>query len=141
MTDIYIPPHPSFDVDIIESDTDAESLASIESIPQSNRPVIEKILADVSDSSGDPFWYLVKWQQSPLLNSSWETDSFFKDHPGVLDEWLREKQRIKEGQSKAFNITAFHSLLRELEAAQRGKRQIRRFKRQVGKALDNFLTT
>ncbi|PQE07061.1 nucleotide exchange factor SIL1 protein [Rutstroemia sp. NJR-2017a BBW] len=86
-----------------DSDSD-ESLASLESDSEVHPP--EKILFE-SPARNQHIWYLVKWKDCPLLRSSWEGKDCFEEHPGILEAWVIEKERQKEGKSKPFDVDAF----------------------------------
>jgi hypothetical protein len=78
----------------------------------------------------------VKWQRCPLLRSSWESESIFKDTPWVYDEWLVEKQKQEEGKSKPFDLDEHEARLKELEQAEKLNRHFRRLRRRYASLRD-----
>lgn len=122
--------------DIDDSDDfedDNESLASLETDDgQDHSP--EKILAQTTSKTGF-VWYLVKWQDCPVLRSSWEGEELFAGCPKVLDEWQIERKSQAEGKSEPLDIAAFNKAVLEVETAERKKRILRRLKRKVNRVL------
>jgi hypothetical protein len=117
-----------------DSDSDdADSLASIETEDGADHPP-EKILAQL-DSKNGFVWYLVKWQDCPLLRSSWEVSAIFESRPKLLDDWLVEKRKQEEGKSKPLDIAAFNKAVLDVEVAERQRRILRRLKRRVNRVL------
>ena len=115
--------------DLEYEETDAESLASLETDDGEHHPP-EKIVAQWT------VWFLVKWQDCPLLRSSWErTDFIASDFPSLLDAWEIEKQRQKEGKSKPLDLDGFNRAVLELEKAERQRRSLRRLKRITQRVL------
>jgi len=114
-----------------DSDSD-ESLASLESDSEEHPP--EKILFEIVERN-QHVWYLVKWEDCPLLRSGWEGKDCFEQHPGILEEWLIEKERQKEGKSQPFDLDAFEKACRHQEAAERQRRVLRRLRRKANRIL------
>lgn len=98
---------------------------------------IERILAEFTDKHGH-IWYLVKWTDCPLVQSSWECALIFKDVPEVLAEWDQEKQRQAEGKSSPIDIKAFNNAVQDVEEAQRYKRRLRDLRKQAQAILANI---
>ncbi|KAH7354789.1 hypothetical protein BKA65DRAFT_394505 [Rhexocercosporidium sp. MPI-PUGE-AT-0058] len=121
---------PGDDHDIEE---DNESLASLETDDGQDHPP-EKVLAQFTSKTGF-IWYLVKWQDCPILRSSWEGKELFDDCPWVLDSWQIELQSQAEGKSKALDIHAFNQAVLDVEIAERQRRTLRRLKRKVNRVL------
>lgn len=123
--------------DIDDSDADLEddneSLASLETDDGQDHPP-EKILAQLTSKNGF-VWYLVKWQDCPVLRSSWEGVSLFTTCPEILDNWQIERKSQAEGKSKALDIAAFNNAVSELETAERQRRILRRLKRKVNRVI------
>lgn len=123
--------------DIDDSDADLEddneSLASLETDDGQDHPP-EKILAQLESKNGF-VWYLVKWQDCPVLRSSWEGRGTFKDYQEILDNWQTELQRQAEGESQPLDIKAFNQAVLDLERAERQRRILRRLKRKVTRVL------
>ena len=113
--------------DLLDFD-DAESLASLEDDEEYHPP--EAIIAEFTGSNGH-VWFLVKWQDCPLVRSSWECGAILEDHPLILTNWLAEKQNQTEGKSKPFDLSAFNKIVLEVETAERQRRILRRLKRRV----------
>ncbi|CAG8959981.1 hypothetical protein HYFRA_00012698 [Hymenoscyphus fraxineus] len=91
--------------DIYEDQTDDESLASLETDDGQDHPP-EKILAQSIGKNGF-IWYLVKWQDCPVIRSSWEGIDLFSSCPGILDAWKVEQKRQADGLSKPLDLAAF----------------------------------
>jgi hypothetical protein len=115
-------------------DTDAESIASLET-DDGERHAIERILAEIQGNRGQ-IYYLVKWENCPLVRSSWETSSTFIQCPHHLEDWTVEKQKVADGKSQPFNIAALNQAIEEIELAERQRRILRRFKRRVQHILE-----
>lgn len=116
--------------DEFASDDDVDSIASLESDDGQFHPV-ECILAEIKDTRGT--WFLVKWENCPLVRSSWEksTSDTFRDQLDILNNWKAEKEKQKEGKSKAFDLRAFERAFVEVEKLERQRRILRRLKRHV----------
>lgn len=133
-----IPP-PAF-VEYLEDESDVdleednESLASLETDDGQDHPP-EKILAQYTSKTGFGIWYLVKWQDCPVLRSSWEGRELFNDCPWVLDTWQIELQNQAEGKSKPLDIHSFNRAVLAVEVAERQRRTLRRLKRKVNRVL------
>lgn len=120
-----------------EYDDDVESVRS-EHSESDSEPVIERIVAEFKATNGH-VWYLVKWADSPLHQSSWECIVLFNSVPWVWDEWLREKQRQLEGKSEPFDIAAYNKLVLNIELCERQKSRLRHLKSQAQNIL-RFIT-
>jgi hypothetical protein len=118
--------NPNHDYFEVEDESDSEQSTVSEGV---DYPV-ESILAEVVGKNKH-VWYLVKWQNCPLVRSSWECAAFFCDIPEVLEEWNLEKQRQAEGKSKPFDIAAFHKAVLDLEVLERQRRRLRSFRKQA----------
>lgn len=130
--------NPPVQVYILDSDSDsdfndADSIASIETDDGVDHPP-EKILAQFVSKDG-LVWFLVKWQDCPLLRSSWEGSSIFESRPKLLEEWLVEKQKQEEGKSKPLDLIAFDNAVLNVEVAERQRRTLRRLKRRVNRVI------
>lgn len=116
-----------------EASNSAESQASLESdLEEDSTP--EKILTEIVGLN-NRIWYLVKWKDCPLLRSSWEGETCFENCPWVFDQWLIEKQSQKEGKTRPFDVKGFNQACKELELAERERRNLRRFRRKVKQIL------
>jgi hypothetical protein len=114
-----------------DSDSD-ESLASLESDSEEHPP--EKILFEI-EARNQHIWYLVKWKDCPLLRSSWEGKDCFEQYPGILEDWVIEKERQKERKSQPFDLDAFKKACSDQEAAERQRRVLRRLRRKANRIL------
>lgn len=126
----------------LDSDTDGESVASLETDDgQDHKP--ERILAQQDlklnykkgDTTSTCAWYLVQWEDCPILRSSWESGDLFTEYPWLLDNWIIEKQKQAEGKTKELDIKAFERAVLDLEIAERKRRILRRFKRKLTRIL------
>ncbi|CZT45633.1 uncharacterized protein RSE6_05958 [Rhynchosporium secalis] len=115
------------------SESDGESIASLETDDGQDHPP-EKVLAQHISKTGFAF-YLIKWQDCPLLRSSWEGKEFFNECPWIWKGWQIELQRQAEGKSQELDILAFNRAVLEIELAERQRRAIRRLKRKVNRVL------
>ena len=119
------------------SDTDLqdddESLASLETDDGVEHDP-EKVLAELTAKNGN-IWFLVKWQDCPVLRSSWEGKESLDSCPWIWDAWLIEKQRQAEGKSKPLDIGAFNKAVLDLEVAESQRRTLRRLKRKINRVL------
>ena len=117
----------------VEDDSDdAESLASIDTDDGREHPP-EKILA--AQSHGDHTWYLVKWRNCPVLRSSWEGIGLLSSFTFLIKEWEIEKIRQRNGESKPLDIEEFNKAVLEVELLERQRRNLRRLKRAVRRAI------
>jgi hypothetical protein len=122
-----------------DSDTDGESVASLETDDgQDHKP--EKILAQQDlkfNRPNDAFctWYLVKWEDCPVIRSSWETGDLFSKYPHLLQDWTLEKELQAKGKTKALDIKAFELAVLELEVAERKRRILRRFRKRLTRMI------
>jgi hypothetical protein len=114
-------------------DDDEESIASLET-DDGEYHLPERILAQIPSKNGFN-WYLVKWENCPILRSSWEGLELFSNYPWLLEEWLVELQRQTEGKSKPLDIAAFEKAVLDVELAERRRRILRRLKRKINRVL------
>jgi hypothetical protein len=121
------------DTQLYDNSEDGDSIASLETDDGTDHPP-EKILAQHSSKNGF-IWYLVKWQDCPVLRSSWEGVELFADCPQVLENWLIERQKQIDGKSKPLDIEAFNKAVLDVEKAERERRSLRRLKRQINRIL------
>lgn len=126
----------------LDSETDGESLASLETDDgQDHKP--EKILAQQDLQSNHPnettfsTWYLVKWEDCPVLRSSWESGDLFTTYPYLLEDWVLEKQEQAVGKKKELDLKAFELAVLELEIVERKRRKLRRFRRRLMRMLSS----
>lgn len=119
--------------DLQEEFSDDESLASLETDDGQDHPP-ERILAQVTGKNNF-IWYLVKWQDCPVIRSSWEGKELFSSCPWVLDAWFVEQQRQAEGLSKPLDKRAFDKAVFDAEVATQRRRVLRRFKRRFNRVL------
>jgi hypothetical protein len=112
---------------------DAESLASNETDDGEEHPP-EKIIAELLGKNGF-IWYLVKWQDCPVIRSSWEGHLNFENSPKILEDWAAEKKKQERGESKPLDITAFNKAVLDVEVAERQRRILRRLKRRVNRFI------
>ena len=122
---------PEIDDDGISDDT--ESIASNESDDGQEHPA-EKIIAELHSKNGT-WWYLVKWQDCPVIRSSWEFHISPETCPQLFADWEAEKKRQERGESKPLDLIAFTTAVVRVEEAERHKRTLRRLKRKVGRIL------
>ncbi len=121
--------------DLEYEETDAESLASLETDDGENHPP-EKILGQWVHNSSGTVWFLVKWLDCPLIRSSWEKKDYIEsDFPRLLDAWKIEQQRQAEGKSKSLDIDSFNQAVLEYENAERQRRSLRRLRRITQRVL------
>jgi len=101
---------------------------------QTHQP--EKILAkqDIKHNTHETTWFLVKWENCPVLRSSWESGDLFKTYPKLLEDWKVEQQRRAEGKSK-FDLDAFNQAVLDLDKAYVRRRQLRRLKKDISRLL------
>jgi hypothetical protein len=113
------------------SDSDSIDLESTEAseADEGKDYVVECILAEDKDVEGKMF-YLLKWEDYPLLRSTWEPAENIKDQ-STFDEWESQKERIEKGLAKPFDVVRFREELDEEEEAKvlRQKRRERKRKR------------
>ena len=115
-----------------DSDTDSlNSLATDDGVDH----LPEKIIAELEATPG-VFWYLVKWENCPLLRSSWEGPGAIQGFESLSKDWEAEKQRQREGKSKPLNISAFDEGVEKIEELEKSRRQLRRLKRKLKRVLD-----
>lgn len=119
--------------DDLQDVEDTESLASAEEDQQDHPP--EAVLSEFVGKNG-LIWYLIKWQDSPFLQSSWESTTIFDDCPALLEKWKEEKQRQFEGKSKPLDVKAFNEAVADVETAQRQRRILRRLRRRIKNILN-----
>jgi hypothetical protein len=124
--------------DIYENSGDDESLASLETDDgQDHFP--ERILAQVKGKNGF-VWYLVKWQDCPVIRSSWEGVHQFDSCPRILDTWFKEHLLQETGKSTPLDLVAFDKAVREEEAARSRRRVLRRVRRKLKRVLSIVAT-
>jgi hypothetical protein len=134
------------DIEYNEDLDDAESLASLESSNQEH--TIEQVLAEntrtdwESNLQGGTIhrWVLIKWTNSPVLESSWEHYSILDEYPTVRETWEAELKRQAEGSSVPFGLVEFNTKLREQEVLRRQRRKLRRFRRHIEHILSILQT-
>ena len=124
--------------DLYEEFSDEESLASLDTDDGQDHP-LERILAQVKGKNNF-IWYLVKWQDCPVIRSSWEGRELFSNCPWVLDAWFVEQQRQAEGLSKPLDLRAFNKAVFDAEAAAQRRRVLRRLKRRFNRILSIIAT-
>lgn len=127
----------------LDSETDGESVASLETDDgQDHKP--EKVLAQqdlqLNHLSQPNFstWYLVKWEDCPVLRSSWESGDLFLTYPYLLEDWVLEKQKQAEGKRKELDLKAFELAVLELEIVERKRRKLRRFRSKLTRMLSSL---
>lgn len=123
-----------FDSSYEDEECDAESLASLENEEENQSAFVtepEKILAE--HHSYRHTWYLVKWENCPLVQSSWEIDTNLtkSEYKNLLDAWREEKVLQNQGQKDPFDLQAFTRLVDDTKKLEQGRRNLRRWKRQV----------
>ncbi|RDW60189.1 hypothetical protein BP5796_11795 [Coleophoma crateriformis] len=119
--------------DDLQDVEDTESLASAEEDQQDRAP--EAVLSEFVGKN-DHTWYLIKWQDSPLLWSSWECGTIFDGRPALLEQWKEEKQKQLEGKSKPLDVKAFNEAVAHVETAERQRRILRRLRRRIKNVLN-----
>ena len=123
----YLEEHSDLDLE------DDDSIASNETDDGQDHPP-EKILAQSASKNGF-IWYLVKWQDCPVLRSSWEGGELFTSCPWILDDWLVGRRKQTEGKTKPLDIAAFNKAVLDVEVAERQRRTLRRLKRKISRVL------
>lgn len=123
------------DFDYFEVDDDSDSQNSTESEDVDVGYPVERIIAEFVGKNGH-VWFLVKWQNCPLVRSSWECGAIFFNIPWVLDEWKVEKQKQAEGKSQPLDIAAFNKAVLDVEVAERQRRRLRSFRKQAQSILN-----
>lgn len=121
------------DDDIYADQSDDESLASLETDDGQDHPP-EKVLAQITGKNGF-HWYLVKWQDCPVIRSSWEGGELFRNHPDILEAWKAERKRQVEGLSKPLDLAAFDQTVVDAEVAHSQRRVLRRLRRKFNRVL------
>ncbi|TVY80429.1 Nucleotide exchange factor SIL1 [Lachnellula suecica] len=119
--------------DLYEESSDTESLASLETDDGQDHPP-ERILAQVK-AKNDFIWYLVKWQDCPVIRSSWEGRDLFSNSPWILDAWAVEQQKQAEGLTKPLDLNEFNKAVSLEESAVQRRRVLRRLKRRFNRVL------
>jgi hypothetical protein len=125
--------------DNYDETSDTESLASLETDDGQDHPP-ERILAQFQGPN-DFVWYLVKWQDCPVIRSSWEGKEIISSSPWILDAWFIEQQQQAEGLSKPLDIYAFNQAVLDAEVAAQRRRVLRRLKRRFSRVLSIVATT
>lgn len=95
----------------------------------------EKILAELQSTLDGSRWYLVKWKDCPVLRSSWERYIPTEEGPSIFADWEVEKQRQEKGESTPLDINSFVQAVEDIEHAERLRRTLRRFKREVSRTI------
>ncbi|KAF4632637.1 hypothetical protein G7Y89_g5483 [Cudoniella acicularis] len=124
--------------DPYEDFSDDESLASLETDDGQDHPP-ERILAQVKGKNGF-IWYLVKWQDCPVIRSSWEGKDLFANYPWILDTWYIEVQKQAEGLSKPLDLASFDKAVFDAEIAHTRRRVLRRLKRRFSRVRSIIAT-
>jgi len=119
--------HDTDTQDDIESDSSIETDDGQYHLP-------EKIIAELKSKTGF-VWYLVKWQDCPILRSSWEGSAVLESQPHIWENWKLEKQKQAQGSSKPLDIAAFNKAVLEVEKAEAQRHILRRLKRRVNRVL------
>jgi hypothetical protein len=118
------------EVDSDGESEDAESLASNETDDgQEHAP--EKIIAELKSDRGACCWYLVKWQDCPVIRSSWELYIPSDRHNQILADWEAEKRKQERGESTPLDLLSFSRAVLEVEEREKQKRTLRRLKRRA----------
>ncbi|KFY76079.1 hypothetical protein V499_04094 [Pseudogymnoascus sp. VKM F-103] len=133
------------DVEYNEDLDDADSLASLASSNQEH--TIEQVLAEntrtdwESNLQGGTLhrWVLIKWTNSPVLESSWEHYSILDDYPTVREDWEVELRRQTDGKSVPFDLVEFNLKLREQEVLRRQRRKLRPMRASMQRYLSGGL--
>jgi hypothetical protein len=136
------PPHQLaqyLEDDSFDETSDTESLASLETDDGEDHTP-ERILAQFQRPN-DRVWYLIKWQDCPVIRSSWESKEIIASCPWLLDAWFIEKQRQAEGSSKPLDIHAFNKAVFDAEVAAQQRRVLRRLKRRFNRVLSIVAAT
>lgn len=126
-----------FDSSFEDEECDAESLASELNGTDDFfndgglHPVPERILAE--NHSRGRTWYLVKWVNCPVVRSSWEIRylGFDCDYRILLKAWGVEKILQAQGKKTPFDVDAFNKANDEIDNLEKGRRNLRRWKRQL----------
>ncbi|EPE36582.1 Chromo [Glarea lozoyensis ATCC 20868] len=123
---------------IDEESDDEESLASLETDDgQDHAP--KRILTQIKDKNHF-IWYLVKWEDCPVIRSSWESADLFESCPQILETWSKEYELQQEGKSTPFDLVAFDKAVHEAEVARSDRRVLRRFRRNLQRVLSIVAT-
>jgi hypothetical protein len=102
-----------------------------------NEHQVEYILAEKSrqiNSQTVRIWYLVKWTNSLILESSWETREAIISEPDadkVLECWEVQKQREFAGLAEPYDLQQHNAALFRAERCKRQRRRLRRFRRHL----------
>lgn len=123
--------------DFFEDDDDSSSDESDES---ETEHLVECILAEFAGKNGH-IWYLVKWQDCPIIRSSWECGVIFKDFPWIFKEWEIERQKQAEGKSQPLDIIAFNKAVLKVEIAERNRRRLKQMQRHAQSILERITAT
>jgi hypothetical protein len=151
-----IPTTPYFDY--IESGDYSDSEYSVVELPRGpwprpleNEYVVENILLEFEhypphDTQGRPpsraVQYLIKWEGYPLVDCTWEYPDTIYDCIGYLptekfEDWVQEKERIKQGISKPFNTHRWQELCRQETALEQLHGRLRHYRKQALIILEN----
>lgn len=131
---------PAFDE---ESDEDLEDLAILhnEDDHDLDYPEFrEKILGEYYFSGTD--WYLIKWGNSPIIQSSWQNKTFIdENYKKLVQDWKEQKLLIAQGKRSTFDVLAFTKAASEVDDLEKGIRNLRRWKRQVKGVLEAIIAS
>ena len=110
------------------SDEDSISLASTASSEVVEEYNVERILDEQMDLDTGVPSFLVKWENYPLHESTWEpAENFSSDI--MLNHWRRRKVLIEQGREKPFDLQNFY----ELEERARNQQEERKERRAAKK--------
>lgn len=123
-----------FDSDYQDDESTSQSLAELQEDADTDEPfAVERILAERQRQG--QVEYLIKWENFPLLRSTWEFQEALVGigliSKSLIDLWKIEKFQQKQGTKAPFDVDAFHRALKEIQELEKGRRNLRRWKRQL----------
>lgn len=142
--DIYL-----FDSDYDDGESDTESVADLHEpyLADEESFAAEKILAERRGGGGyvtRQIQYLIKWKNFPVIRSTWESREAVLDYhnySALSRAYSEAKIQQEKGQIPFFDVDAFTRAVKELEDLEKGRRNIRRWKRQLQGVLQAIEST
>lgn len=117
----------------ISLEDDAISLTSTQASENGGIFTVDRILVERENHYKR---YLIKWEDYPLEESTWEPRRSIKD-PSILVSWEKRKEDEKCGRARPFNLVAFNKKVAKHEAKTNERHRLRRAKRNRLVALES----
>ncbi|KXT05919.1 hypothetical protein AC578_378 [Pseudocercospora eumusae] len=111
-----------------ESDTDSINTTSTALSEEQDVYEVEKVLAEERSIDDGVMRYLIKWTGYPLSQSTWEPIDNIQGEE-ILKEWAQQKQLVREGKVKPFNVDDFDAAVEEDLAIKDEKNRRRKAKK------------